>query len=317
MRHPAHLLIALAGLGIGAWQPVALAAPPLGREPAAGVPQEPAAGVRTKSSSKPPKEKTTVNLSIGGARAPADTVAPTRETEDRVQSPTTASVRQELVPGEDRSAQRRQRDRGSRRFVELVPRQFGMALGWSNIAIDNLPDALIADPRPHPNGVATFAHVLWQIAGLSRRWPTWLGPQLSLDVFPASPVSRRVIALGYGFQIKHHFGRHPRVRPFLSYGIGAVQTWVKTIPGREVGHQTRVELGVAFPVSQATSLTVSSLYRHQGLATFFWDDAGTLSYSFHTFGALVGIIFDARARRSRGRNEGRKRGQNAGRKRGK
>jgi len=307
MRHPAHLLIALAGLGIGAWQPVALAAPPLGREPAVSVPQEPvavpqetAAGVRTKSSSKPPKEDAAANLSVGGARPPADTAAPT---------PTTASVGQEPVSGEDRSAQRRQRDRGSRRFVELVPRQFGMALGWSNIAIDNLPDALIADPRPHPNGVATFAHVLWQIAGLSRRWPTWLGPQLSLDVFPASPVSRRVIALGYGFQIKHHFGRHPRVRPFLSYGIGAVQTWVKTIPGREVGHQTRVEIGVAFPVSQATSLTVSSLYRHQGLATFFWDDAGTLSYSFHTFGALVGIIFDARARRSRGRNAGRRRGK--------
>ncbi|HFE45781.1 MAG TPA: hypothetical protein ENJ18_09885, partial [Nannocystis exedens] len=208
---------------------------------------------------------------------------------------------------EERPAQGGLGEPPTRRFVELVPRQFALALGWSNIAIDNLPDALITDPRPHPNGVATFTHVLWQIAGLSRRWPTWLGPQLSLDVFPASPVSRRVIALGYGVLIKHQFGRHPRIRPYLSYGIGAVQTWVKTIPSREIGQQTRVELGVAFPVSQTTSITVSGIYRHQGLATFFFDGAGTLSYNFHTFGALLGIIFDARARRSRGRKRSRRR----------
>lgn len=119
MRYPAdRLLIALVGLGIGAWQPFALAAPALSREPAVGVPQEPAAGVRPKSSSKPPTEEASVNLFVGEARASADTVAPTREIEDRVQSPivsgelgaatratTTSSVGHESVPGEDRSAQ--------------------------------------------------------------------------------------------------------------------------------------------------------------------------------------------------------------------
>ena len=167
---------------------------------------------------------------------------------------------------------------------------------------DNLPDALVPVPRPLPNGVAADAHMLWQIAGLGRRWPTWIGPQLGLDVFPATPVSRRVIALGYGFRVKHQFGRHPRVRPFLSYGLGAAQTWVKTIPAREVGHQTQVRLGVAVPVAATTSLTLALVYTHRGLATFRWDDAGTTSYSFHTIGLSAGVAFDAPPRRSRPRS---------------
>jgi hypothetical protein len=148
---------------------------------------------------------------------------------------------------------------------------------------------------------------MWQIAGLSRRWPTWIGPLIGLDVFPATPVSRRVIAASYGFQLKHQFGRRPRVRPFLSYGVGAVQSWVKTIPGREIGHQLRASFGSAFPIAKRSSLTFAFVYKYQGQATFRWDDAGTLAYNFHTVGLLAGITFDAPARRVRPRHRSRSR----------
>ncbi len=148
---------------------------------------------------------------------------------------------------------------------------------------------------------------MWQIAGLSRRWPTWIGPLIGLDVFPATPVSRRVIAASYGFQLKHQFGRRPRVRPFLSYGVGAVQGWVKTIPGREIGHQLRASFGSAFPIAKRSSLTFAFVYKYQGQATFRWDDAGTLAYNFHTVGLLAGITFDAPARRVRPRHRSRSR----------
>jgi len=248
------------------------------QEPTPSVPQEPPGAAQTSDSSAPASP-------ADGEPTPPEVASPLDMT---ARAHTSRPPRATQTPRAERS-------------IELVPRQFGAALGWSYLAHDTLPDALVSDPRPRPHGVALDTHVLWQIAGLSRRWPTWIGPQLGLDVFPATPVTRRVIALGYGFRIKHQLGRHPWFHPYLSYGVGAVLPWVKTIPGRGIGHQTRISLGTAVPIGGLTSLTLALVYKHQGLATFRWDDAGTLSYSFHTVGVLLGIAFDAKPRRTRPR----------------
>ena len=314
MRPYARRLL-LSGLLATAWSGAASAAPDLPRAPSPEVPLEPAppSPQVSEARSAQPAANSQVRAPTP-ALAPAQVVAvadePTAMTEEHVSARSTAASGEAPRPAPKNSSGERARPpRSSRsgRALELVPRQFGLELGWSNLAIDNLPDALIPDPRPHPHGVSSGAHVLWQIAGLSHRWPTWIGPLIGLDVFPASPVSRRVIAASYGFQFKHQFGRQPRVRPFLSYGVGAVQTWVKTIPGREIGHQLRASFGSAFPVAKRSALTLAFVYKYQGLATFRWDDAGTLAYNFHTIGLVAGITLDAPARRSRARNRGKSR----------
>ncbi len=300
------------GLLATLWGGDANAAPEASREPSPAVPQEPVEAPRTKSATSPrqlvqasaPAASSPSPTSDEASATPGDEARPKRSGEAIASDANTSSPHSSgpASPLATTAGTRRLRKRSrSPGTIELVPRQFGLELGWSNLAIDNLPDILVPDPRPHPHGVATGSHVMWQIAGLSRRWPTWIGPRIGLDVFPATPVSRRVIAASYGFQFKHQFGRHPRVRPFLSYGAGAVQSWVKTIPGREIGHQLQTSFGAAFPVAEQTSLTFAFAYKFHGLATFRWDDAGTLAYNFHTVGLLAGITLDAPPRRTRPR----------------
>jgi len=305
MRPYAQRLL-LSGLLAAAWGETASAAPDQPRAPSPEAPLEPAPAqtqipAQTQTQAQAPDQALTI-------------AEPTAQTEENQRARSTSASGEVSSPApkvssSGPSGQRGRPAKSSRSggAIELVPRQFGLELGWSNLAIDNLPDALISEPRPHPHSVSSGARVLWQIAGLSRRWPTWIGPLIGLDVFPASPVSRRVIAASYGFQFKHQLGRQPRVRPFFSYGVGAVQSWVKTIPGREIGHQLRASFGSAFPVAKRSALTLAFVYKYQGLATFRWDDAGTLAYNFHTVGLVAGITLDAPARRTHTRNRGKSR----------
>lgn len=307
MRPHARRLL-LSGLLATAWSGAASAAPDHGRGTSAEVPLEPAAAP-TASDARSAQPAAAVDVVAAEDEPPSTTEGETTG-QASVGQGSDASADASPRPGPKASSPERARPPTSSRSgrpLELVPRQFGLELGWSNLAIDNLPDALIPDPRPHPHGVSSGAHVLWQIAGLSRRWPTWIGPLIGLDVFPSTPVSRRVIAASYGFQLRHQFGRLPRVRPFLSYGVGAVQSWVKTIPGREIGHQIRASFGSAFPIAKRSSLTFAFVYKYQGQATFRWDEAGTLAYNFHTVGLLAGVTFDAPARRARPRHRSRSR----------
>jgi hypothetical protein len=274
----------LAALVAITWGPSAVAAPPLSRTPAptvpADVPAPPEAALPEPAPAPSPA------ASPRPRTAPVQASATTYDRAPDLESrPLTADLPAPPAPRAEPA-------------VEVVPRQFGLAVGWAHLPIDGLPDALV-EPRSLPHGLAAGAHALWQIAGLHRRWPVWIGPELSLDTFPATAVSRRVIALGGGLLIKHQLGRHRRWRPYLAYGLGAAGAWVKTLEGSESGLRSRVGLGTAVVLGDTTSLTLEFVYKHQALKTLRWDEASTLDYSFHTLTLLLGVVFDTAPRRSR------------------
>ncbi|MEZ4384139.1 MAG: hypothetical protein R3A79_22590 [Nannocystaceae bacterium] len=283
MRKPARRWWSFAALVALASAPPARAAPPSSRGPDAAVPADVAAPPAP-DLPEPPIAAPAPSPRPQTAPVPVSATAHDRAPDPESRPALTEPPRPPEAPAEPR--------------VEVVPRQFGLAFGWAHLAKDGLPDALV-DPPSLPHGVAAAAHALWQIAGLHRRWPVWLGPELSLDTFPATAVSRRVIALGTGLLLKHQFGRHPRWRPYLAYGLGATWAWVQTLDGSENGLRTRVGLGAAVSLGDATSLTLEFVYKHQALRTLRWDDAGTLNYSFHTLALLLGVAFDTPPRRSR------------------
>ncbi|MCA9660051.1 MAG: hypothetical protein KC486_17030 [Myxococcales bacterium] len=283
MRTPARWW-PLAALVAIPWGSSAVAAPPASRTPASTVPTDVAA----------PPEPVLPAVAPAPAASPRPRTAPVQATATATTQDWSSDVESRPLSAELPLPPAPP----SEPAVEVVPRQFGLAVGWAHLPIDGLPDALV-EPRSLPHGVAAAAHALWQIAGLHRRWPVWIGPELSLDTFPATAVSRRVIALGGGLLIKHQLGRHRRWRPYLAYGLGAAGAWVQTLDGGESGLRSRVGLGAAVVLGDTTSLTLEFVYKHQALKTLRWDDAGTLDYSFHTLSLLLGVVFDTAPRRSR------------------
>ncbi|MCA9635428.1 MAG: hypothetical protein KC420_05275 [Myxococcales bacterium] len=289
----APLLLVLAGLSPA----VAAASVPAtdGRAPAAEVPVEPQAAPDTAATSAPPAATPEIQANKSEAGEPAAVAAP---------SPApSATASAEATPTEEP------------RGMEVTPRQLILSTGWSWLAVDDLPDALVAEPRPHPHGVALFTGYLWQVGGLGRRWPSWIGFHLGLDAFPATALSRRDLVLSYGLLVKHGLGRHHRVRPFLSYGLGAAQAWVKTIDGRGVSHQTRLSAGVDVRVGpeRKTAISFEVAYKIQILPTFRWGGADILKYNFHILTVGVGATFDLAARGPRRRRaKGERRREQAG-----
>lgn len=180
---------------------------------------------------------------------------------------------------------------GEEPLLEVVPRQLVIGVGWAYCALDRLPDARsTTSPRPH--GIALASRYLWQVGGLGRRWPSWIGFHVGLDVFPATSASRPIVGLGYGLYVKHGLGRHPRARPFVAYGLGAVQAFVSEVDGRGIGHQTHLAAGVDVPLGGPVSLSLELAYKFQSLPTFRFAPGDVARWDFHVLTLLAGTTFD-------------------------
>lgn len=176
-------------------------------------------------------------------------------------------------------------------LLESVPRQLFVGVGWAYDVVDHLPDPKTSE-APHPNGIGSFLTYSWQVGGLGWRRPSWLGFHLGLDYFPTSARNLASTALSYGLYVKHGLGLHPRARPFFTYGLGAVQAWVRSIDGRGIGHQTRLSAGVDLPVSARVAISLELAYKYQSLPIFQIAGAAADRFDFHTLLLLVGSTFD-------------------------
>ena len=306
-----HLASSVLVVGLALAEPAPATSPPPASYPDA-VPGAPA--------SFPPEEGSTASMASSTPSAepvePAPSASTSASTSTPPSTPTSTkskAKRPAKEPSKDAAPPCPPRDPAcatapGEPLLESVPRQLFIGLGWAYDVVDHLPDPKTSD-APHPNGIGSFFTYTWQVGGLGWRRPSWLGFHLGLDYFPTSARSLSSTALSYGLYVKHGLGRHPRARPFFTYGLGAVQAWVRSVDGRGIGHQTRLSAGVDLPVSPRVAISLELAYKYQSLPIFQVAGAAAERYDFHTLLLLDGSTFDfpgkvkppPRRRRHRGR----------------
>jgi hypothetical protein len=172
-----------------------------------------------------------------------------------------------------------------------VPRVIGLAVGWSWNTVNRLPVALDGK-KTQPHGLSASGDFLWQVGGIGGGWPSFIGFLTGFEYFPGSDVRRDAYALGYGILVRHGLFPGNTLRPFVAYGLGATQAWVKGVESRGIGHLTRLSLGTDVVLSPRFSLSFELLYKIVNIPTF--AAAGSSpppSYDFHTLSALVGARY--------------------------
>jgi hypothetical protein len=173
-----------------------------------------------------------------------------------------------------------------------VPRLIGLSLGWAWNTVNKLPVARDG-AKTQPHGLNIFSDFLWQVGGIGGGWPSWLGFMAGFVYFPGSDLRRDAYALEYGILVRHGLFPGHTLRPFVAYGLGATQAWVKGVESRGVGHLTRLSLGSDIVLSPHVSLSVELLYKIVNIPTFGTTPGSTPpAYDFHTLGVLAGAHYE-------------------------
>ena len=95
----------------------------------------------------------------------------------------------------------------------------------------------------------------------------------------------------------HLFAKHTifpgrRFRPFLAYGLGAIQVWVRELGGRGIGHVTRLSLGLDTKLSERVALEFDLSYQFNILPSFAIEGAEPRSFDFHSLSLTTGIWYE-------------------------
>jgi hypothetical protein len=139
-----------------------------------------------------------------------------------------------------------------------VPRAYGATLGTTYAFRDRLPTR-----RAQPWGAQLGARFGWQVSGLDGGAPGVVGVEMDVLIRPAgeAQAARDSYAILYGFFMKHSFFNQLALRPFLSYGLGAAQIWVREVDGRGIGHATRLGVGVERRLAEQLRLSIALTYQ--------------------------------------------------------
>jgi len=141
--------------------------------------------------------------------------------------------------------------------MNRAPRLYELSLSATATTRISLP---LSDTREvRPFGIGGGLRMGWRVGGYRGGPPAWVGFDMQLVAQPTYQ-GRNSLVLGYGIFAKHGFLPNARVRPFVEYGLGAAQVWVRGIDGREIGHRTRLGFGIDIPMHGASSLSIRLAY---------------------------------------------------------
>lgn len=178
--------------------------------------------------------------------------------------------------------------------MKHVPRAFGLAAGWAYTPSNSLPLSPAGYPALTPMGVSIDARFGWQVSGLQRGWPVWVGFMSSFFYYSAGNNLNDALGLDYGIFVKHALFPGPRVRLFLAYGLGAAQVWVRNVGGRGIGHVTRLSAGIDVHLRRSVHLSLEFAYKFVNLPSFAVDqpaESDPPDYGFQSLNLLAGVWF--------------------------
>lgn len=170
-----------------------------------------------------------------------------------------------------------------------APRAYGLTFGYAYSPINDLP--LDADGDSHRTmGLAIEGRYGWQVGGLDGGRPSWVGLGLSFSAFTRG-APRSSFDIDYGVFVRHVLIDGARVRGFFGYGLGASQTFVRSVDGRGIGHLTALSLGADIRLHGELHATVELSYRFVILPSFETELERAHRYDFHALRLVAGLFF--------------------------
>jgi hypothetical protein len=130
----------------------------------------------------------------------------------------------------------------------------------------------------------------WQVGGFQSGWGSYVGFFAGFFYHFGGELADS-LGINYGIFAKHTLFPSLRVRPFLAYGLGATQVWVRELEGRGIGHVTRLSAGLDTKVSERLAIEFELAYQFNILASFAVPPTPPGSYDFHTLSLTAGIWY--------------------------
>lgn len=170
-----------------------------------------------------------------------------------------------------------------------APRLYALTLGYAFTPKNDLP--LATDDGTHrPMGLAVEARYGWQVGGLDGSRPSWVGFQTSFFAHTRG-APRTSLGFDYGIFARHALLARASVRPFLAYGLGASQVFVRGVSGRGISHLTALSAGVDVATGGAVHVTIELAYRFVILPSFATEIEPAHRYDFHALRLVAGVVF--------------------------
>lgn len=177
-------------------------------------------------------------------------------------------------------------------LLRHAPRVFSFTAGYVYVPLSQLPVS-----RTEPGSVRSQQHGLrldwkagWQVGGFQSGWGSYVGFFAGFFYHFGGELADS-LGINYGIFAKHTLFPSLRVRPFLAYGLGATQVWVRELEGRGIGHVTRLSAGLDTKVSERLAIEFELAYQFNILASFAVPPTPPGSYDFHTLSLTAGIWY--------------------------
>ncbi len=173
-----------------------------------------------------------------------------------------------------------------------APRVMSLTAGYVYTPLSYLPvsqtDPIGTKYRHH--GLRIDWKAGWQVGGFVSGWHSYVGFFAGF-FYQFGGTLADSLGLNYGIFAKHTVFPGKRIRPFVAYGLGAAQVWVRELAGRGIGHVTRLSLGLDTKVSERLAIEFELAYQFNILANFAIPPAEPRSHDFHTLSLTTGIWY--------------------------
>lgn len=126
-------------------------------------------------------------------------------------------------------------------FVK-VPKQYSFEFGYRNLFGQSnfVNNATL--------GYGALFDYAWQLSGFKgKKAKSFITVPMGYTVLlPDDGASKQINMLNYGWTVRHELSRHPKVVPFVGYGLLLNNMRIEGTEGSLFGHQTQFDLGINF-----------------------------------------------------------------------
>lgn len=172
-----------------------------------------------------------------------------------------------------------------------APRVMSLTAGYAYTPLSYLPlSASVPDGKYRNHGLRIDWKAGWQVGGFLSGWGSYVGFFAGFFYNFGQEVADN-LGLNYGIFAKHTIFPGRRWRPYLAYGLGAIQVWIREREGRGIGHVTRLSIGMDAKVSERVAIEFDASYQFNIMPSFAVDGAAPRSYDFHSISFTTGIWY--------------------------